>query len=79
MPGQMLPGKISQPSGIGQKWFCIQNLRTDFSFKEKRIFVIPFHGFFGTPCEKLPRSPRFDIEINFLTGGIILNLTSLDL
>ena len=28
--------QISQSSNIGQKWFCIENLQMDFSFKEKK-------------------------------------------
>ena len=32
--------QITPPPNIGQKWFCIQNLRMDLSFQ----FVNPLHG-----------------------------------
>ena len=54
--------QISQPPGIGQKWFCIQNFCTDLSFKEKKNICNSIQWFlrywakrkvvtfFGTPC-----------------------------
>ena len=54
--------QTSQPPQIVQKWFCIQNVRMDLSFKEKKTvcnFVVWFLKyqakrkvviFFGTPC-----------------------------
>jgi len=29
--------QISQPPNIGQKWFCILDLRMDLSFQEKKM------------------------------------------
>ena len=64
---------ISQPPLNAQKWFCIQNVRMDLSFQEKKDIKIGYLN--AETLSKNPVSFFLGYPVPFVSRGTILKLS----